>query len=257
MPPLYFTSQPLYFTSQPEAGDLPEQRMKVENIQVGDYLDLEKDPIISAATKEEICADMAFFAVNFVEQETPECVVIGYEGYDHVGYPTGTFLDVRRPAVELWLPNFGKDDRGFVIEKIRALQGRPYLADRLVALESKPGVAQAMLDNEIDDLCKRIEGEGSVLLNEFDKATVLLALEEPFILHEDAADTDDSNDLVLAELREKIETSARLYMVPEIPEAEAAEVDSTVDVPGEALAEQSPVIPQEAPAFTTSRGRPR
>lgn len=248
---------PLYFTSQPEAGDLPERRMKVEDIQVGDYLDLEKDPIISAATKEEICADMAFFAVNFVEQETPGCVVIGYEGYDHVGYPTGTLLDVRRSAVELWQPNFGKDDRAFVIEKIRALQGRPYLADRLVVLESKPDTAQAMLDNEIDDLCKRIEGEGPVLLNEFDTATVLLALEEPFILHEDAAGTDDSDDLVLAELREKIETSVRLYMVSEIPEVEAAEVDSTVDVPGKALAEQSPAIPQEAPAFTTSRGRPR
>ena len=30
-----------------------------------------------------------------VERETPECVVIGYEGIDHIGYPVGTVLQVR------------------------------------------------------------------------------------------------------------------------------------------------------------------
>lgn len=247
---------PLYFTSQPEAGDLPEQRMKVEDIQVGDYLDLVKDPIISGAIKEEICADMAFFAVNFVEQETPECVVIGYEGYDHVGYPTGTFLDVRRPAVELWRPNFEKDDKAVVIEKIRELQGRPYLADKLVELDSKPGVAQAMLDNEIDDLCERINGEGPVTLNEFDVATVLLALQETIILPEDATDTTDADELILEEIRERINAAPRLYMVPEISEAEDAEAGPTVDVSGAAPPEPGPVAPQEAPV-STSRVRPR
>ncbi len=30
-----------------------------------------------------------------VERETPDCVVIGYEGIDHIGYPVGTVLQVR------------------------------------------------------------------------------------------------------------------------------------------------------------------
>jgi hypothetical protein len=247
---------PLYFTSEPEVGDLPERHMKVEDLQDGDYLDLEKDPIISAATKEEICADMEFFQVNHVEQETPGCVVIGYEGYDNVGYPTGTFLDVRRPAVELWEPDLTDGDKKFVIESVRSLQAQPYLADRLVELESKPGSVQAMIDAEIDDLCKRINGEGPVILSEFEVATVLLSLQETLILPENAADSDDEDEQILEELRRKIKNAPRLYMVPEIPDGEAAEAGQADVVSGVTPAEPSPTTPQEVPA-STSRVRPR
>lgn len=32
-----------------------------------------------------------------VERETPDCVVVGYEGIDHIGYQVGTILQVRTP----------------------------------------------------------------------------------------------------------------------------------------------------------------
>ena len=62
----------------------------VQSIRVDDRVDLESCPYL----KHHATAIWEYAVVGHVEQETPECVAIGYEGIDVVGYPTGTLLNV-------------------------------------------------------------------------------------------------------------------------------------------------------------------
>lgn len=66
---------------------------KVEDLVVGDRVDLESCPYL----KDHASAKSEYALVAHVERESPECVVIGYEGIDHIGYPIGTNLQVRAP----------------------------------------------------------------------------------------------------------------------------------------------------------------
>lgn len=65
----------------------------VEHLAVGNRIDLLSCPFLKnhAMAKEE------YGIVVHVDHETPECVVVGYEGIDQVGYPAGTILQVRAP----------------------------------------------------------------------------------------------------------------------------------------------------------------
>lgn len=66
---------------------------KVEELVVGNLVDLESCPFL----KEHPSAKSEFAVVVHTERETDDCVVIGYEGIDQVGYPVGTTLRVRQP----------------------------------------------------------------------------------------------------------------------------------------------------------------
>ncbi|MBC8738545.1 hypothetical protein F6X40_17435 [Paraburkholderia sp. UCT31] len=67
----------------------------VEDLVVGNRVDLESCPFL----QNHPTADSEYAVVAHVDRETPDCVVIGYEGIDRVGYPLGTVLQVRAPKV--------------------------------------------------------------------------------------------------------------------------------------------------------------
>lgn len=66
---------------------------KVEDLAVGNRIDLASCPYL----KSHSSADCEYALVAHVERETPDCVVVGYEGIDHIGYQVGTVLQVRTP----------------------------------------------------------------------------------------------------------------------------------------------------------------
>lgn len=64
---------------------------KVEDLVVGNRVDLVSCPFL----KNHPSAASEYGLVAHVEQETLDCVVIGYDGIDQIGYPVGTVLQVR------------------------------------------------------------------------------------------------------------------------------------------------------------------
>lgn len=67
----------------------------VEDLVVGNRVDLTSCPYLKGHSS----ADCEYALVAHVERETPDCVVVGYEGIDHIGYQVGTVLQVRTPFV--------------------------------------------------------------------------------------------------------------------------------------------------------------
>lgn len=63
----------------------------VEDLMIGDKVDLESCPYL----KEHPTAQFEYAEVNYVRRENIACMVIGYEGIDHIGYKTGTQLEVQ------------------------------------------------------------------------------------------------------------------------------------------------------------------
>lgn len=66
-------------------------KTSVLDLRVGDLVDLESCPYLW----DHPMAKFDYGVVYQVGHETPECVVVWYEGIDAVGYPTGTILEVR------------------------------------------------------------------------------------------------------------------------------------------------------------------
>lgn len=63
---------------------------KVQDLVLGDLVDLASCPYL----KKHPTAEFQFAEVAHVKRETDTCVVIGYEGIDHIGYPVDTELQV-------------------------------------------------------------------------------------------------------------------------------------------------------------------
>ena len=76
-----------------ESREVVQTTKLVENLLVGDRVDLKSCPLL----KEHPSADFEYGLVAHVERETAECIVIGYEGIDHIGYPVGTVLTLGQP----------------------------------------------------------------------------------------------------------------------------------------------------------------
>jgi hypothetical protein len=76
---------------------------QVETLIVGNLVDLTSCPYL----KRHSSADFEYARVVYVQRESLDCVVIGYEGIDHIGYPVGTVLqaytpkDVPDPAIKV------------------------------------------------------------------------------------------------------------------------------------------------------------
>ena len=75
-------------------GDMEE--IPVEDIRVGDLVDLESCPFL----KDDPCAEFELAKVYAVKRGTANCVTISYEGMyegmDKVGYDVGTKLRIRK-----------------------------------------------------------------------------------------------------------------------------------------------------------------
>lgn len=68
-----------------------------EALREGDQIDLSSCPFLF----EHASAEFEYAVVADVERETPDCVRVAFEGIDHVGYPAGTQLLVKRNEPEL------------------------------------------------------------------------------------------------------------------------------------------------------------
>ena len=68
--------------------------IKVEHIKEEMRVDLESCPYLSGHPS----APYEYATVDYVKRETPDCVAIGYEGIDVVGYPLGTVLRIRKDS---------------------------------------------------------------------------------------------------------------------------------------------------------------
>lgn len=66
---------------------------KVEELVLGNRVDLQSCPYL----KNHASAASEYGRVAHAERETEHCIVIGYEGIDHIGYPVGTLLKVVVP----------------------------------------------------------------------------------------------------------------------------------------------------------------
>lgn len=62
----------------------------VEDIGIEDRIDLSSCPYMN----KHPMAEFEYGLVVHTERETENCIVLGYEGIDHVGYPVGTQLAV-------------------------------------------------------------------------------------------------------------------------------------------------------------------
>ena len=62
----------------------------VQEIKEGDLVDMKSCPYMNGHRM----ADMLYAEVTHVEQETPDCFVVGYDGIDDFGYPNDTRLKV-------------------------------------------------------------------------------------------------------------------------------------------------------------------
>lgn len=65
-------------------------KVKVEDIGLAAMVDLESCPYLHNHPS----AEYEYAVVEYVNRETEDCVIIGYEGIDRVGYPVGTILEV-------------------------------------------------------------------------------------------------------------------------------------------------------------------
>lgn len=66
---------------------------RAKNVKVGDLVDLEGDEYADPGNDQPYLQDQ-YVEVIEVEQETPECVLIAFEGYGLVGFPTLHKLNV-------------------------------------------------------------------------------------------------------------------------------------------------------------------
>lgn len=74
----------------------PEVTKPAREVKAGDLLNLEGDPYADPK-RDNALFECEYVEVAFVEQETPECVLMGIEGFDWVGFPTEHPLKVRVP----------------------------------------------------------------------------------------------------------------------------------------------------------------
>lgn len=64
------------------------EQVTVSELREGDLVDLESCPYL----KDHPTAPFEFATVSSVENETPDCIAIGYEGIDTVGYKPSQLL---------------------------------------------------------------------------------------------------------------------------------------------------------------------
>lgn len=63
-------------------------KKRVTDLQLDDLVDLSSCPFL----KKHPSAQFEYGQVVHIERETDACIVIGYEGIDHIGYPVETEL---------------------------------------------------------------------------------------------------------------------------------------------------------------------
>lgn len=71
---------------------MSETMKAVEMLVEGDLVDLAGDIYADPDNSPEL--DSEYQTVGSVEQETPECVAVSFEGFDLVGFPTGHMVKV-------------------------------------------------------------------------------------------------------------------------------------------------------------------
>lgn len=69
--------------------------VKVSDINEGDLVDLESCPYLSQSEEHQAVVEFEYGVVDYVCRETADCIAIGYQGIDVIGYLLGTVLQVK------------------------------------------------------------------------------------------------------------------------------------------------------------------
>lgn len=72
-------------------------KKRIDELTIGDMVDLEGDKYCRGA---QDIAPFTAFTVCEIERETPDCIAIGFDGYDVVGFPPDHVLEVLDHAAE-------------------------------------------------------------------------------------------------------------------------------------------------------------
>jgi hypothetical protein len=75
---------------------LDESPVQVSELRVGDLVDLEGDPYADPRRDPMNCFEFELAEVASVERETADCVAVGFEGFDVVGFPPHHIVTARR-----------------------------------------------------------------------------------------------------------------------------------------------------------------
>lgn len=82
-------------------SDSDEMTVQVRNIQVGDCVDLEDDPIFGKTDDEEFkvhpIVEFEYCEVMEIDQESPDCIVLYFDGMA-AGYDPGQIMTIRKRA---------------------------------------------------------------------------------------------------------------------------------------------------------------
>ena len=71
------------------------QLFRIDQLQEGDLVDLEKDPFADPKGDHPQFEDELYKVVD-ITVETPNCIAIAFEGFDIVGFPPDHLVKVRR-----------------------------------------------------------------------------------------------------------------------------------------------------------------
>jgi hypothetical protein len=88
------TSTPTH--DEPATG---EMTVAVKDLRIGDAVDLEGDPYADP-NQENPALECEYQQVYSVERETGDCVAVGFDGFDIVGFPPDHLVTVRLPRPE-------------------------------------------------------------------------------------------------------------------------------------------------------------
>lgn len=84
------------FAITDDYGDHEIVEVAAKDVKEGDLVDLEGDTYADP-DRDHPAFESEFQTVMEVEHETPECVAIGFDGFDVVGFPVDHVLKVKRP----------------------------------------------------------------------------------------------------------------------------------------------------------------
>jgi hypothetical protein len=119
-------------------ADSEHEMVAVEDLCEGDLVDLEGDPYADASGENARLLRESYQRVHGVEQETSECVVVGFD-FDAVGFPAGHLVRRQRTETQA-LEFFGlritliEGDDGYPVVRIDSSDETPKQTDHGVPM---------------------------------------------------------------------------------------------------------------------------
>ena len=198
------------------------QPANVEDLKIGSLVDLASCPFL----KNHPSADMQYAEVAHVGREGNGCVVIGYEGIDHVGYAAGTVLTIRTPRdvpdPEIQVRLIGKPDEWttwLISQNLTDRWGEINTHD----YDNKPLAALEFSEGYLNHLREQMWDEATFIVRKDGKYGILFEVEYISKESEGAHATDYDHPLKPhAEMIQIINNETLKKLVPKFPGVEFA-----------------------------------